>query len=215
LEEWKEFKDLLSREIKEGVRLSQQPRLIVPALKSPIDAPSRLRVFAGFDRLSLANSPLRATDLLFSGLGDFKRRRDEVRGIYAAVAFQLHALIGVNDAPIFSRIFPTGLPTLSVFTPRSRLWHRQTPFSISSCAETAAIISAEIELEACAITVLRHPSATPSSLQLLESRRASDTLLWLIEPMGYAFGNLFSSIFESFNPAGTRAKLPQQLHKSA
>jgi len=26
---------------------------------------------------------------------------------------------------------------------------------------------------------------------------------WLIEPMGYAFGNLFSSIFESFNPAGT------------
>ncbi|HXH66372.1 MAG TPA: carbohydrate porin [Candidatus Limnocylindrales bacterium] len=26
---------------------------------------------------------------------------------------------------------------------------------------------------------------------------------WLIEPMGYAFRNLFSSIFESFNPAGT------------
>ena len=26
---------------------------------------------------------------------------------------------------------------------------------------------------------------------------------WLIEPMGYAFGNLFTSIFESFNPAGT------------
>jgi len=26
---------------------------------------------------------------------------------------------------------------------------------------------------------------------------------WLIEPMGYAFGNLFPSIFESFNPAGT------------
>ena len=26
---------------------------------------------------------------------------------------------------------------------------------------------------------------------------------WLIEPMGYAFGNLFSSVFESFNPAGT------------
>jgi carbohydrate-selective porin OprB len=26
---------------------------------------------------------------------------------------------------------------------------------------------------------------------------------WLIEPMGYAFGNLFSSIYESFNPAGT------------
>jgi porin len=26
---------------------------------------------------------------------------------------------------------------------------------------------------------------------------------WLVEPMGYAFGNLFSSIFESFNPAGT------------
>ena len=26
---------------------------------------------------------------------------------------------------------------------------------------------------------------------------------WLIEPMGYAFGNLFSSTFESFNPAGT------------
>ena len=26
---------------------------------------------------------------------------------------------------------------------------------------------------------------------------------WLIEPLGYAFGNLFSSIFESFNPAGT------------
>jgi len=26
---------------------------------------------------------------------------------------------------------------------------------------------------------------------------------WLIEPMGYAFGNLFSSISESFNPAGT------------
>ncbi len=26
---------------------------------------------------------------------------------------------------------------------------------------------------------------------------------WLIEPMGYAFGNLFSSIFESFNPAAT------------
>lgn len=25
---------------------------------------------------------------------------------------------------------------------------------------------------------------------------------WLIEPMGYAFGNLFGSIFESFNPAG-------------
>jgi len=28
---------------------------------------------------------------------------------------------------------------------------------------------------------------------------------WLIEPLGYAFGNLFSSIFESFNPAGTPA----------
>lgn len=26
---------------------------------------------------------------------------------------------------------------------------------------------------------------------------------WLIEPLGYSFGNLFSSIFESFNPAGT------------
>lgn len=26
---------------------------------------------------------------------------------------------------------------------------------------------------------------------------------WLIEPMGYAFGNLFSSTYESFNPAGT------------
>lgn len=26
---------------------------------------------------------------------------------------------------------------------------------------------------------------------------------WLIEPMGYAFGNLFTSVFESFNPAGT------------
>jgi porin len=26
---------------------------------------------------------------------------------------------------------------------------------------------------------------------------------WLIEPLGYAFGNLFSAIFESFNPAGT------------
>ena len=26
---------------------------------------------------------------------------------------------------------------------------------------------------------------------------------WLIEPMGYAFGNLFGSIYESFNPAGT------------
>jgi porin len=26
---------------------------------------------------------------------------------------------------------------------------------------------------------------------------------WLIEPLGYAFGNLFSSIYESFNPAGT------------
>src|SRR5246127_1177984 len=26
---------------------------------------------------------------------------------------------------------------------------------------------------------------------------------WLIEPMGYAFGNLFSSTLESFNPAGT------------
>jgi porin len=26
---------------------------------------------------------------------------------------------------------------------------------------------------------------------------------WLIEPLGYAFGNLFGSIFESFNPAGT------------
>ena len=26
---------------------------------------------------------------------------------------------------------------------------------------------------------------------------------WLIEPMGYAFGNLFPSIFESFDPAGT------------
>ena len=26
---------------------------------------------------------------------------------------------------------------------------------------------------------------------------------WLIEPLGYAFGNLFSNIFESFNPAGT------------
>ena len=25
---------------------------------------------------------------------------------------------------------------------------------------------------------------------------------WLMEPLGYAFGNLFSSIFESFNPAG-------------
>ena len=25
---------------------------------------------------------------------------------------------------------------------------------------------------------------------------------WVIEPMGYAFGNLFGSIFESFNPAG-------------
>src|SRR5215471_4860286 len=26
---------------------------------------------------------------------------------------------------------------------------------------------------------------------------------WLIEPMGYAFGNLFNSTYESFNPAGT------------
>jgi porin len=26
---------------------------------------------------------------------------------------------------------------------------------------------------------------------------------WLIEPLGYAFGNLFTSIYESFNPAGT------------
>lgn len=26
---------------------------------------------------------------------------------------------------------------------------------------------------------------------------------WVIEPLGYAFGNLFSSIYESFNPAGT------------
>ena len=26
---------------------------------------------------------------------------------------------------------------------------------------------------------------------------------WLIEPLGYAFGNLFGSIYESFNPAGT------------
>jgi porin len=26
---------------------------------------------------------------------------------------------------------------------------------------------------------------------------------WLIEPLGYAFGNLFSSVYESFNPAGT------------
>jgi porin len=26
---------------------------------------------------------------------------------------------------------------------------------------------------------------------------------WLMEPLGYAFGNLFSSIYESFNPAGT------------
>jgi len=26
---------------------------------------------------------------------------------------------------------------------------------------------------------------------------------WLMEPLGYAFGNLFGSIFESFNPAGT------------
>src|SRR5437763_579975 len=26
---------------------------------------------------------------------------------------------------------------------------------------------------------------------------------WLIEPMGYAFGNLFSTIYESFNRAGT------------
>jgi porin len=26
---------------------------------------------------------------------------------------------------------------------------------------------------------------------------------WVMEPLGYAFGNLFSSIFESFNPAGT------------
>src|ERR1700745_2101236 len=26
---------------------------------------------------------------------------------------------------------------------------------------------------------------------------------WLIEPMGYVFGNLFSTIYESFNPAGT------------
>ena len=26
---------------------------------------------------------------------------------------------------------------------------------------------------------------------------------WLVEPLGYAYGNLFSSIFESFNPAGT------------
>src|SRR5690242_9356437 len=26
---------------------------------------------------------------------------------------------------------------------------------------------------------------------------------WLIEPLGYAYGNLFSSTFESFNPAGT------------
>jgi carbohydrate-selective porin OprB len=26
---------------------------------------------------------------------------------------------------------------------------------------------------------------------------------WLIEPMGYAFGNLFSATYESFNPAGT------------
>ncbi len=26
---------------------------------------------------------------------------------------------------------------------------------------------------------------------------------WVMEPLGYAFGNLFSSIYESFNPAGT------------
>jgi porin len=26
---------------------------------------------------------------------------------------------------------------------------------------------------------------------------------WLLEPLGYAFGNLFSSVYESFNPAGT------------
>jgi porin len=26
---------------------------------------------------------------------------------------------------------------------------------------------------------------------------------WLMEPLGYAFGNLFSSVYESFNPAGT------------
>jgi porin len=26
---------------------------------------------------------------------------------------------------------------------------------------------------------------------------------WLIEPMGYAFGNLFTSVYEPFNPAGT------------
>lgn len=26
---------------------------------------------------------------------------------------------------------------------------------------------------------------------------------WLVEPLGYAFGNLFSSTYESFNPAGT------------
>jgi carbohydrate-selective porin OprB len=26
---------------------------------------------------------------------------------------------------------------------------------------------------------------------------------WVMEPLGYAFGNLFSSVYESFNPAGT------------
>jgi len=26
---------------------------------------------------------------------------------------------------------------------------------------------------------------------------------WLIEPMGYGFGKLYSSTYESFNPAGT------------
>jgi hypothetical protein len=30
---------------------------------------------------------------------------------------------------------------------------------------------------------------------------------WLMEPLGYALGNLFSSICESFNPAGMQRRL--------
>ncbi len=37
---------------------------------------------------------------------------------------------------------------------------------------------------------------------------------WLIEPLGYAFGNLFSSIYESFNPAGTIRNSPNFLFEA-
>jgi hypothetical protein len=30
---------------------------------------------------------------------------------------------------------------------------------------------------------------------------------WLMEPLGHAFGNLFSSLYESFNPAGMQLRL--------